>query len=161
MFGGTREPMDIGQMRTKGLCFRCHKQGHLSKDCPDKKDFRDIRSGGLGYDSPTIAKDLHTGPPTHSNIPAPKFTTFNVSRTTSTPVLESQNRYTVLSVEEYTDTDMPLKGSSNRSPARAEAKAVNPTRHKAESLSTLHNRAALSARILHERCQLTHSENTI
>ncbi|SJL01319.1 uncharacterized protein ARMOST_04639 [Armillaria ostoyae] len=43
-YGGQGAPMDIGQMRTKGLCFRCHKQGHLSKDCPEKKDFRDIRS---------------------------------------------------------------------------------------------------------------------
>ncbi|SJL15736.1 uncharacterized protein ARMOST_19241 [Armillaria ostoyae] len=41
-YGGQGAPMDIGQMRAKGLCFRCHKQGHLSKDCPEKKDFRDI-----------------------------------------------------------------------------------------------------------------------
>ncbi|SJL03643.1 uncharacterized protein ARMOST_07000 [Armillaria ostoyae] len=38
-FGGAGEPMDISQMRAKGLCFRCHKHGHLSKDCPDKKDY--------------------------------------------------------------------------------------------------------------------------
>ncbi|SJL01340.1 uncharacterized protein ARMOST_04660 [Armillaria ostoyae] len=83
MFGGAGEPMDIGQMRAKGLCFRCHKHGHLSKDCPNKKDYRDI------------------------------------------------------CVDEYDDTDTPLKGSNDGSPARAEAKAVNPAGHRAESPSTL------------------------
>ncbi|SJL04216.1 uncharacterized protein ARMOST_07577 [Armillaria ostoyae] len=39
MYGGAGELMDIRQMRAKGLCFRCHKQGHLSKDCPEKKQF--------------------------------------------------------------------------------------------------------------------------
>ncbi len=29
--------MDLNKMRTQGLCFRCHKKGHLSRDCPDKK----------------------------------------------------------------------------------------------------------------------------
>ncbi|SJL06537.1 uncharacterized protein ARMOST_09878 [Armillaria ostoyae] len=43
-YRGQGAPMDIGQMCAKGLCFRCHKKGHLSKDCPEKKDFRDIRS---------------------------------------------------------------------------------------------------------------------
>ncbi|SJL10251.1 uncharacterized protein ARMOST_13635 [Armillaria ostoyae] len=38
-FGEQGAPMDIGEIRTKGLCFRCHKKGHLSKDCPEKKDF--------------------------------------------------------------------------------------------------------------------------
>ncbi|SJL06745.1 uncharacterized protein ARMOST_10087 [Armillaria ostoyae] len=43
-FRGAGVPMDIGQMRAQGLCFRCHKKGHLSKDCLEKKDFRDIQS---------------------------------------------------------------------------------------------------------------------
>ncbi|SJL06746.1 uncharacterized protein ARMOST_10088 [Armillaria ostoyae] len=37
---------------------------------------------------------------------------------------------------------MSLKGSNDRSPARAEAKAVKPAGHEAESLSTLRNRGA-------------------
>ncbi|SJL08100.1 uncharacterized protein ARMOST_11462 [Armillaria ostoyae] len=43
-FGGAGAPMDIGELRSKGLCFCCHKKGHLSKDCPEKKDFQDIWS---------------------------------------------------------------------------------------------------------------------
>ncbi|SJL02910.1 uncharacterized protein ARMOST_06251 [Armillaria ostoyae] len=43
-FSGQGEPMDIGEMRSKGLCFRCHKHSHLSKDCPDKKTHWDIQS---------------------------------------------------------------------------------------------------------------------
>ncbi|SJL04338.1 uncharacterized protein ARMOST_07704 [Armillaria ostoyae] len=43
-FAGAGEPMDIRQMHAKGLCFQCHKQGHLSKDCLEKKDYQDIRS---------------------------------------------------------------------------------------------------------------------
>ncbi|SJL10874.1 uncharacterized protein ARMOST_14269 [Armillaria ostoyae] len=149
-FGGTGEPMDIGQMHAKGLCFRCHKHGHLSKDCPDKKDYRDIRSVQATNEPVTESKveeDLHTVTsclPMHSNIPALTLSAFNVSRMTSTPVLESQNRYATLSVEECDNngTNTPLKGSNDGLPARAEAKAVNPAGHEAESLSTLRNRGA-------------------
>ncbi|SJL04855.1 uncharacterized protein ARMOST_08226 [Armillaria ostoyae] len=169
-------PMDIGQMRAKGLCFRCHKQGHMSKDCPEKKDFRDIRSVQATEPATTskveeIAKDLITGAHlssagrshglfvgtpfnptcltthsdtdllhTHSNIPRLRAPAFNVSSTTSTPVLESQNRYAALSVEECTeddtDIDIPLKGCNDASLARAETKAADPAGHEAESLST-------------------------
>ncbi|SJL08051.1 uncharacterized protein ARMOST_11410 [Armillaria ostoyae] len=174
-YGGQGAPMDIGQMRAKGLCFRCHKQGHLSKDCPEKKDFRDIRSVQATREPVTeskieeIAKDLLTGAllssagrshglfvgtssnptciikctnifPTHSNIPRLRAPAFNVSSTTSKPVSESQNRYAALSVEECNDTDndndTPLKGCHDTSSARAEAKAVNPAGHEAESLPT-------------------------
>ncbi|SJL15338.1 uncharacterized protein ARMOST_18831 [Armillaria ostoyae] len=158
-YGGQGAPMDIGQMHAKGLCFRCHKQGHLSKDCLEKKDFHDIRSvqattePATGSKVEEIAKDLHIGTPfnpisftthsdtdsftTHSAIPASNLLAFNVSSTTSAPVLESQNRYATLSVEEYDDNDIPLNGCNDASPARAEAKAVNPAGHEAESLSTL------------------------
>ncbi|SJL13526.1 uncharacterized protein ARMOST_16970 [Armillaria ostoyae] len=43
-FGGQGAPMDIGKLRAEGRYFRCHKKGHMGKDCPEKKDFRDIRS---------------------------------------------------------------------------------------------------------------------
>ncbi|SJL15215.1 uncharacterized protein ARMOST_18701 [Armillaria ostoyae] len=75
----------------------------------------------------------------HSNISRPRATAFNVSSTTSKPITESQNRYAALSVEECdndNDNDTSLKGCHDTSPARAEAKAVNPAGHEAESLST-------------------------
>ncbi|SJL10252.1 uncharacterized protein ARMOST_13636 [Armillaria ostoyae] len=74
---------------------------------------------------------------THSDIPAMNLLALNVSRMTSTPVSESQNRYAALSIDECNDDNIPLKGCNDALPARAEAKAVNPAGHEAESLSTL------------------------
>ena len=34
-FGGGGLPMDLDEMRRKGLCFTCKKRGHLARDCPD------------------------------------------------------------------------------------------------------------------------------
>ncbi|SJL14672.1 uncharacterized protein ARMOST_18137 [Armillaria ostoyae] len=159
-FAGAGKPMDIdtAKLRAEGKCFRCREKGHLSKDCPKKKDYRDIWSVQATTEPVTeskIAKDLHIGTPfnpisftthsdtdfsyTHSVIPAPNLLAFNVSSTTSAPVPESQNRYAALSVEECShdnDIDTSLKGCHDTSPARAEAKAVNPAGHEAESLST-------------------------
>ncbi|SJL13393.1 uncharacterized protein ARMOST_16836 [Armillaria ostoyae] len=136
-YGGAGAPMDIGQMHAQGLCFRCHKKGHMSKDCPEKKEFRDIRSVQVTepVTESKIEEDLST------DIPTSNLLAFNISRTTSTPVLESQNRYAALSIEECDnnnnhDSDKPLKGCNDTSPARAEAKAANPAGHEAESLST-------------------------
>ncbi|PBK70289.1 hypothetical protein ARMSODRAFT_1017840 [Armillaria solidipes] len=42
-YHGVGEPMDISMLRREGKCFRCHKKGHLSKDCLDKKEYKDIR----------------------------------------------------------------------------------------------------------------------
>ncbi|SJL16416.1 uncharacterized protein ARMOST_19940 [Armillaria ostoyae] len=149
--------IDAQKLRDEGRCFRCKEKGHMSKDCPRKKEFRDIRSVQTTEPatSSKVEEDLHTGTPfnpisitthsdtdfsriTHSAIPAPNLLAFNVSSTTSKPVSESQNRYAALSVEECNDndTDTPLKGCHDTSPARAQAKAVDPAGHEAESLPT-------------------------
>ncbi|SJL15524.1 uncharacterized protein ARMOST_19024 [Armillaria ostoyae] len=36
--------IDAQKLRDEGRCFRCKEKGHMSKDCPKKKEFRDIRS---------------------------------------------------------------------------------------------------------------------
>ncbi|SJL14660.1 uncharacterized protein ARMOST_18125 [Armillaria ostoyae] len=58
-------PMSINaqKLRDEGRCFRCKEKGHMSKDCPKKKEFRDIRSVQV-TDIATVSKveeDLHTG----------------------------------------------------------------------------------------------------
>ncbi|SJK98935.1 uncharacterized protein ARMOST_02213 [Armillaria ostoyae] len=175
--------VDAQKLHDEGRCFRCKEKGHLSKDCPKKKEFRDIRSV-QATELAVTTKDLHTGALassagrshglfvgtssnptciskrtnifstspdlyasiTHSNIPRLRAPAFNVSSTTSKPVPESQNRYAALSVEECNDSDSnsnfdsnsdtPLKGCHDTSPARAQAKAAEPAGHEAESLST-------------------------
>ncbi|SJL16886.1 uncharacterized protein ARMOST_20416 [Armillaria ostoyae] len=177
--------IDAQKLRDEGRCFRCKEKGHMSKDCPKKKEFRDIRSVQATTElavTTKVEEDLHTGALassagrshglfigtssnptciskrtdtflarsdtdifhiTHSAIPAPNLLAFNVSSTTSKPSSESQNRYAALSVEECndnsdsdSDSDTPLKGCHDTSPARAQAKAVDPAGHEAESLST-------------------------
>ena len=39
-FGGQGQPMDIGQAKAQGLCFNCHQKGHLSQNCPQRKQFK-------------------------------------------------------------------------------------------------------------------------
>ncbi|KAI0690624.1 hypothetical protein BC835DRAFT_1216317, partial [Cytidiella melzeri] len=34
VFGGQGQPMDIDVARRRGLCFKCHKPGHLGRNCP-------------------------------------------------------------------------------------------------------------------------------
>ena len=42
-YGGAGQKMDIDKVRQSGLCFKCGKPGHISRNCPDKKAFQ-IRS---------------------------------------------------------------------------------------------------------------------
>ncbi|SJL13529.1 uncharacterized protein ARMOST_16973 [Armillaria ostoyae] len=44
VYGRQGEPMDISKLRAEGRCFRCKKKGHLGRDCPEKREFKDIRS---------------------------------------------------------------------------------------------------------------------
>ncbi|SJL17461.1 uncharacterized protein ARMOST_21012 [Armillaria ostoyae] len=55
-------PMSINaqKLRDEGRCFRCKEKGHLSRDCPKKKEFRDIRSV-QATELAVTTKDLHTG----------------------------------------------------------------------------------------------------
>jgi hypothetical protein len=47
VFGGAGEPMDLDEMRRKGLCFKCQKRGHLSRDCPEKRKVIKTQVRGL------------------------------------------------------------------------------------------------------------------
>ncbi|PBK60328.1 hypothetical protein ARMSODRAFT_1026721 [Armillaria solidipes] len=57
MYKGSGEPMDISKLRTEGKCFRCHKKGHLSKDCLDKKEYKDICSVYMAEQAKTEEKE--------------------------------------------------------------------------------------------------------
>ncbi|PBK60264.1 hypothetical protein ARMSODRAFT_1026657 [Armillaria solidipes] len=95
---------------------------------------------GEPMDISMLRREVTSCLPTHSNIPRNIVSpAFNVSRTTSTPVLESQNRYAALTVKECNNNNnnMTLKGSNDGSPTRAQAKVVKPAGHGAESPSTL------------------------
>ena len=39
-YRGAGQKMDIDKARKSGLCFRCGKPGHISRNCPDKKGFQ-------------------------------------------------------------------------------------------------------------------------
>ena len=43
-YAGQGQPMEIDRLRKEGRCYRCKEKGHLSRDCPKRKDFKDIRS---------------------------------------------------------------------------------------------------------------------
>lgn len=36
--------MEVDRLRREGRCYRCKEKGHMSKDCPKRKEFKDIRS---------------------------------------------------------------------------------------------------------------------
>lgn len=63
-YGRQGEPMQVDQAKymKEGLCFICRKKGHISKDCPDKKPRKEVRTVTMGEDIPladmTIVKEV-------------------------------------------------------------------------------------------------------
>ncbi|SJL07264.1 uncharacterized protein ARMOST_10607 [Armillaria ostoyae] len=59
--------IDAQKLHDEGRCFWCKEKGHMSKDCPRKKEFWDIRSVQVTTESMTVSKveevaeDLVTG----------------------------------------------------------------------------------------------------
>ncbi|PBK65104.1 hypothetical protein ARMSODRAFT_1022533 [Armillaria solidipes] len=58
-YRGAGEPMniDVAKLMREEKCFRCQEKGHMSKDCPKKRDFRDIRSVVTAEQEQTKEKD--------------------------------------------------------------------------------------------------------
>ena len=59
-YGGAGQKMDIDKVRQSGLCFRCSKPGHISRNCPDKKGFqiRSIVEGLTDEEKKELKKEL-------------------------------------------------------------------------------------------------------
>ena len=34
--------MEIDRLRHEGRCYRCKEKGHMSKDCPKRKEYKDV-----------------------------------------------------------------------------------------------------------------------
>ncbi|SJL13786.1 uncharacterized protein ARMOST_17234 [Armillaria ostoyae] len=61
--------IDAQKLRSEGRCFRCKEKGHMSKDCPRKKEFRDIRVEEYN-DNDTTLKGSNDGLPARAQAKA-------------------------------------------------------------------------------------------
>ena len=59
-YSGAGQKMDIDKARQSGLCFRCGKPGHISRNCPDQKGFqiRSIVEGLTDEEKKELKKEL-------------------------------------------------------------------------------------------------------
>ena len=57
---GTTEKPDTETQRKEGRCFNCNKQGHLSRNCPDKDTANKKKAPIKGRAAETEASDTDT-----------------------------------------------------------------------------------------------------
>ena len=55
-YAGQGQPMEIDWLRKEGRCYRCKEKGHLSRDCPKRKEFKDIHSVAIEQEKETESK---------------------------------------------------------------------------------------------------------
>ena len=62
IYGGAGQRMDIDKARQSGLCFKCGKPGHISRNCPDRKAFqiRSIVEGLSDEEKKELRKELES-----------------------------------------------------------------------------------------------------
>src|ERR1700749_2238744 len=62
-YRGAGQPMSIDEMRKKGLCFKCHQQGHLSRNCPNTIGGRQAHARIIQSHQPQFAPPTPVTPP--------------------------------------------------------------------------------------------------
>jgi hypothetical protein len=62
-YGGSGQRMDIDKAKAEGRCFKCGKQGHISKFCPDQKlQVRNIVGSLTDEEKQELKKELEGFP---------------------------------------------------------------------------------------------------